>query len=180
MTRASPGATASETGTDGRRDPGSLRSALEGLDLHDPLRRQAAEERALAGSGRQRPRRLLPLLFPLPDHGLRVHAPEEGGSDRERERSRRPAPANPPKPKADAEESDDTPLTSLTRKQLVKAARELGITVKSSDNKDAVRQMIEDHNAALLEKAEKDAAAAEASKPSADGDDPSSDGDPQE
>ena len=57
-----------------------------------------------------------------------------------------------------------TGLLALTRPQLVKAARELGLNPRSSDNKPDIVKMMEDHNAALVQKAEKDKAAADASE----------------
>ena len=69
---------------------------------------------------------------------------------------------------AKTEEVAETPIT---RKQLIAAAKELGIVVRSSNNKADIVEMIEKHKAGFLAKAEKDAAAAAASKLESDGGD---------
>lgn len=63
---------------------------------------------------------------------------------------------------------ENTGLDHLSRKDLVKAARELGLTVRSSDNKPDIMKMITDAKPMLAEKALKDATAANAGEASAD------------
>lgn len=80
---------------------------------------------------------------------------------------RKKAPVSPAPPKADAESGEseaeakvEKVSTSLTRSQLLNAAKELGLTIRSSDNKTDIVAKINEQRALALSKAEKDAEAA--------------------